>query len=61
MTVESQYRRPSTPEEVFKQCSKAWRDDMCLVITKFQQAKLSKSEFEVIEAIGNRIYGKGMK
>ncbi len=36
----------------------AWKGDKCLVLTKEQQAPLGKDDFDVIQRIGNKIYGK---
>jgi hypothetical protein len=36
----------------------AWKGDKSLVLTKEQQALLAKDDFDVIQRIGNNLYGK---
>ena len=57
MSAERNYRRPSTPDEVYRECKKAWINERTLLITKYQQAKLSKTELEIIASIGKKLYG----
>jgi hypothetical protein len=52
---------PTNDAERFRMKQKAWTDDRTLVLTKEQQARLSKDKFEMICSIGNELYGKGVK
>lgn len=52
---------PTNDAESFRMKQKAWNDDRTLVLTKEQQAKLGKDDFETVCRIGNLIYGKGAK
>lgn len=49
---------PTNDAERFRMKQKAWTDDRTLVLTKEQQATLGKDDFDVIQRIGNTIYGK---
>lgn len=48
-------------EQIFKVKKRGWNDDKTFVITKEQQAKLGKDDFEAIQRIAEALYGKGCK
>jgi len=60
-SAETKYRIPSSDNELFRMKLKAWQDDRHFSLSKEQQAKLGKDDFEVIQRLGNSIYGKGAK
>ena len=54
-------RSPLNAEQVFRVKKRGWNDDKTFVLTKEQQAKLGKDDFDAIQRIAEALYGKGCK
>jgi hypothetical protein len=57
-SYECRHETPANEQERFRMKANAWKGDKCLVLTKEQQALLAKDDFDVIQRIGNSVYGK---
>lgn len=57
-SAECNHVSPANEHERYRLKANAWKGDKCLVLTKEQQALLAKDDFDVIQRIGNKIYGK---
>lgn len=60
-SYECRHETPANDQERFRMKKRAWTDDDFFTLSKEQQATLSKDDFEVIQRLGNQIYGKGCK
>ena len=59
-SAECRTRSPKSDDEIFKEKQRAWNEtpeSRVLVLNSQQMAKLNSQEFEVVNNIGNRIYG----
>lgn len=56
-------RQPTTlnDHDIFRLKQKAWIEDGALLLTKYQWSMLGKDDFETVQKIGNKFYGKGAK
>jgi hypothetical protein len=57
-SAETKYIAPSNEGEIFRKKQRGWIDEKTLVVTKEQQATLSKEHFNVVQEIGLKLYGK---
>jgi len=57
-SYECRHETPANEQERFRMQMKAYINDDFFSLTKEQQAKLAKDDFDVIQRIGNNLYGK---
>lgn len=60
-SAECRTKTPLNEKDIFRIKQKGWIDDGTFVATKEQQAKLGLDDFNAIQRVGDKLYGKGCK
>jgi sulfur relay (sulfurtransferase) DsrC/TusE family protein len=55
-SLECRQPTPLNQVEIFRKKQRGWIDEKTLVVTKEQQATLSKEHFNVVQEIGKKLY-----